>query len=297
MSTVPEPDRLPPRPAEPAWREFARAPLVPVAVAASVGLLADRYGGLSLPAGLLLAAAGVVGWAAASRRGSPAALPLLWLSFAGLAAAYHHTHRHSFPPNDIGEFAADEPHLVKLRGILLEEPITRRAPPADPLTPPRSDRDTSILRATEIAAGGTWRPASGKLALTVERDSVAEPPFGGLHAGDSVEVIGMLSRPRPPGNPGERDYASALLDQRIRAEVRVSDSAATVVRLDATADPWPAVLARVRGWAAGALDARLSPKQAGIARALLLGDTAAMDQQEWDAYVKTGVVHALAISG
>ncbi|MCE9561087.1 MAG: ComEC/Rec2 family competence protein, partial [Planctomycetes bacterium] len=35
----------------------------------------------------------------------------------------------------------------------------------------------------------------------------------------------------------------------------------------------------------------------GLAAALLLGDTAALDRDGWDAYVRTGVVHVLAISG
>ena len=42
---------------------------------------------------------------------------------------------------------------------------------------------------------------------------------------------------------------------------------------------------------------RLPPAEAAVGRALLLGDTAAMDRDEWDVYVRTGVVHALAISG
>ena len=37
--------------------------------------------------------------------------------------------------------------------------------------------------------------------------------------------------------------------------------------------------------------------EAGLARALLLGDGTAMDRNEWDSFVRTGVVHALAISG
>jgi competence protein ComEC len=288
-------DPPPRRPTPPAWRDFARAPLVPVAVAATAGLVADRYLETPLAAGLVAAAGGVVGWAVALARRSSIALPLLWAAFAGLAAAYHHTHRHGFPPDDIGEVASEEPALANLRGVILDEPAARPAPKADPLAPRQTDRDTTTLRVTELADGGTWRPASGKVTLSVER--VSGPPLGGIHAGDAVEVIGTLSRPRPPGNPGEQDYASYLLDQRVRAEVRVSDSAATVVRLDATADPFAAWVAAARGRAAAALTSTLPPREAAVARALLLGDTAAMGREEWDIYVRTGVVHALAVSG
>lgn len=291
-------DAPPDRPQEPPWRAFARAPLVPVAVAATLGLVADRYLGAPFAAEILVAAVGVAGWVIAHRR--PHGLPLLWVAFAGLAAAHHHDHRHHFAPDDIGTLAAESPHLARVRGILLDEPTTKLAPKHDPLAGPNTvDRDTTTLRVTAVTAGEGWVPASGKLFVRVDRETWDKvgPALGGLHAGDAVEVVGMLSVPRPPANPGEADYAAYLLDQRIRAELRVSDSSATVARLDAGADWWPATVAAVRGHAATVLTARLSPKEAVVARALLVGDTAAMDRAEWDAYVRTGVVHVLAISG
>lgn len=281
---------------EPPWREFARAPLVPIAVAATLGLIADRFLGTPLAGELLVAAAGIGGWIAARFR-HPV---FLWVAFAGLAAAHHHDHRHGFPPDDIGTFASEQPHLARVRGILLDEPTTKLAPKNDPLAGMNThDRDTTVLRVTEITSADGWVPASGKLFVRVDRETwdKSGPALTGLHAGDAVEVVGSLSKPRSPGNPGESDYASFLLDQRIRAELWVSDSSATVTRLDSRADWWPATIAAIRGYAAGVLTERLSPKEAVVARALLLGDTAAMDRAEWDAYVRTGVVHVLAISG
>jgi competence protein ComEC len=43
---------------------------------------------------------------------------------------------------------------------------------------------------------------------------------------------------------------------------------------------------------------RIAPEQeSSVASALLLGDNAAMSADEWDRYVRTGVIHVLAISG
>ncbi len=293
-----DPDR---RPDPPLWVEFARAPLVPVAVAATAGLLADRYVGASLEAALAVAAAGLAGWAVARARASPAARPLLWLAFAGLAAAHHHAHRHAFDPNDVGEFAGPEPALVRVRGVLDEDPVTRFVPRADPLEPAyHPDRDSAILRVTGLAGrDGGWVPASGLARLTVERQagSAGQPALAGLRAGDAVELVGMLYRPRPPGNPGEHDYADDLLDQRIRAELRASDTAAAVVRLDPGGLSGGGVLSFLRHRASAALTDHLPPREAATAVALLLGDGSVMQRAEWDAYVRTGVVHALAISG
>ena len=292
-----EPTTLPIRPA---WQEFAQAPLVPVALAATLGLLVDRYIGLPLAGGLALTVGSLVGWAVASWRGNDVAGIWIVTAFVGLAATYHHTHRHSFPANDIGNMAATEPQLVQLRGIVLEEPIRRTTLRVDPLSPPQKDRDSTRIRVTSVAGRpGEWLPTTGTVTLMVDREPSTHdaPTLGGIHAGDAVEIVGMLARPRSPGNPGEQDYAAYLLDQRIRAELRVSDSAATVTRLEVSVDTWSSAIATARGWAAEGLSARLPPRSAAVARALLLGDTAAMDREEWDGYVRTGVVHALAISG
>lgn len=269
-------------------------------MAVTLGLVVDRYLAPSLDSELFLAVAGIVGWVAARVRQPTAAPAFLWVAFAALAAAHHHDHRHNFPADDIGSLAGEKLHLARIRGVILEEPTTKLAPKQDPLAGPNThDRDTTVLRVTEITSGDVWIPASGKLLVRVDRETWNRtgPALAGLHAGDAIEVVGSLSRPRTPGNPGESDYASYLLDQRIRAELWVSDSSATVTRLDSQADPWHAGIATIRGYAAGVLTERLPAKDAVVARALLLGDTGAMDRAEWDAYVRTGVVHVLAISG
>ena len=300
-TAVPPDDSPPPRPpAEPPWVEFARAPLVPIALAATAGLAADRYVGTPTESCLVVAAAGMVGWFVLRTR-RKGAVALLWLAFAGLAAGYHHAHRHSFAADDVGEFAKPDPSLVRVRGVLTEDPVTRFAPKADPLAGPlRTDRDAAELRVTGLLArDGSWLPATGLARLTVERDADAKgrPPLDGLRAGDAIELVGMLSRPRPPGNPGEQDYAGYLLDQRIRAEVRVTDTAAGVTRLDSGEATPAGLLSAVRRRASAALVDHLPTREAATAVALLLGDGSAMDRAEWDVYVRTGVVHALAISG
>ncbi|MFO0849305.1 MAG: ComEC/Rec2 family competence protein [Gemmataceae bacterium] len=291
----PDPDD-PPRPAPP-WTEFARAPLIPVALAATLGLIADRYVGVTTTTGLAAAGVGVVVWAVSRRSPLP-----VWLAVAGLAAAHHHAHRCDFPPDDVGEYATPEPRLCRLRATLTDDPVTRYAPKADPLAGPaaRHDRDAATLRATGIEGkDGGWLPASGLARLTVERpaDVSGSPPLLGLRAGDSVELVGLLSRPRSPGNPGEPDYAGALLDQRIRAEVRITDTAAGVTRVGGADWSADGVVFAARRNALAALADHLPDRQVGPAAALLLGDGTAMDRAEWDAYIRTGVVHALAISG
>ncbi|QJW99021.1 ComEC/Rec2 family competence protein [Frigoriglobus tundricola] len=283
-------DALPPP--EPAWREFARAPLVPFALAASVGLLADRSIGVPLAAGLITAVVALVGWLSTRATVPQAGSVWLLVCTSAVGAVHHHTHRHTFGDDDIGRFTKDPPTAIRVRGTLAEEPDRFRPPRHDPLlTVQRTATSTGVLEVFAVDGVGSWQPASGRVRLAVEGR------LDGLHCGDVVEVSGRLTRPDGPHNPGEWDYRSHLLDRRITADLRVKRSADPVVRLE---EGWRASLfgwlAVVRGWGTRALE-REVPDEAGLATALLLGDSTALDREEWDAYVRTGVIHVLAISG
>ncbi len=286
-------EALPPPPASPPWREFARAPLVPFALAATGGLLVDRFAGTPLALAFLAAAVGAIAGFATRRSFG------FWLAVAGLAAAHHHTHRNVFPADDIGPHLGEQPSIARVRGILDRPPVIRRSD-TDLFGPARRvDRAVTILDVTELADGaGGWRPVSGRLRLTVERivGAADRPLFDSLRVGDEVEATGLLSRPPPPGNPGEWDFAEHLQDDRIRGELRCVKADDAVARLDDRGRRL-AILARLHGHFAKLLDASLPPREAALARALLLGDGSAMDRDEWDAFARTGVLHVLAISG
>src|SRR5262249_23915568 len=273
-------------------RAVGYAPLFPFAVTATAGIVADRHLlDLTTPVWLLIAAAGVPIWLLASRRNAVMPLAGLWVVAGGLAGAYHHAWRNDFAADDVGNVAGVEPRLVRLRGALAEEPAVRRHAKDEPLVSrPRADATVTILSVTEIETDHAWSPGSGRVRVT------AEGPLTGLHVPDEVEVTGWLARPPGRMNPGEPDFADLLRDDRIRADLRVH-SQSGVVRL--TEGGWGVerALATARGWGQRGLDSPLGPDHGSIASALLLGDNAAMTADEWDRYVRTGVIHVLAISG
>ena len=272
-------------------RLLAYAPLAPFAVAATAGIVVDRFVGAATEACLVFALAGAAAWVALVRKGSVAVVGL-WACAAGLAGAHHHAQRNDFRADDIATVAGSGPKLVRVRGVLDDEPTVRRFPKADPLAArPRPDSTTTVLTVTAVDADGVWAPASGRVRLTVEG------VFTAVHVGDAVEVTGLLSRPLPPMNPGERDRADLLLDDRIRAELRVQGTTDAVVRLEP--GPWgmSRLLATARRWFRQSIESNIRDREGAVAAALLLGDTTAMTTEEWDVYVRTGIVHVLAISG
>lgn len=299
MSTAPDPlaaDELPDTPPPPPWREFAAAPLMPVAIAATVGLVADRYVGVPGVVGLGVTAGGLVGWFVFRAR--PLALVWLWVACGGLAAFLHHAHRSEFPPTDIARFARLEPVILKVRGTLADEPTTRRANTTDPLAPVRrGEVDVSTLDVSEAETAAGWQPCTGRVRLWVDRDQPESLPLNGLRAGDAVQAVGRFHVPEPPGGPGERDQTRDYLDRGWRGDLRVSDTTAAVVRIDAGGWNLNRLLGWVRHHSNAAIDRFLGESQAPVGKALLLGDSVALDRSEWDAYARTGVLHVLAISG
>jgi competence protein ComEC len=272
-----------------------QAPLVPVALAATAGVVLDRVVSVPLLVSFVAVLAGLAGWGLSrSGLGRPG-LPLAYLFGAtvGLGAAYHHWYREIYPADDIGAFATAEPRPVRVRGVLLAEPARRYAPTADePLRSyARPESIQAVLQVTAIQAGDGWPTASGRARLVVAADSLP------VHVGDEVEVVGQLTAPRGPANPGEFDHADYLRDQRIRAELVVRRGPDGVSRL---AEDWPASvtgwLALVRGWGQRVLEREL-PRHSGVAQALLLGEGGDMSRDDWDRYLRTGVIHVLAISG
>src|SRR5439155_15966951 len=155
-----------------------------------------------------------------------------------------------------------------------------------------SDSTHAVLRVTQLLTRNDWLPVSGRARLIVNGS------LANLHVGDDVEVVGRLQTPHGPANPGEFDYAAFLRDQHIRAVIEVRKTPDGVVRL---AENWhwsPAGwLAMLRGWGQRTLTQALPESESGVAVALLLGEGSTMDSEDWEQYKRTGVIHALAISG
>ncbi len=274
---------------DPIWR----APLVPIGLALTLGYILDRSFAIPILVSLIVAVAGLTTWAilfVGRQQGTPV---FLWLTCAALAAGYHDWWRDSFPPDDIGYFVSAEQQPGEVRGFIEEEPVLAlQATDPSLFTLPRGDATLGVLRVSQLHQGNDWLPVSGRVRLNVQGR------LEGLHVGDEVQVVGRISAPHGPSNPGERDYAEHLRDQRIRAVLTAHKTTDGVVRLG---EGWPGsahgCLAWLRARCRQVLEERLPKEQQGLAIALLLGDGSALTSADWDRYVRTGVVHMAIVSG
>jgi competence protein ComEC len=262
--------------------------------AITLGIIADRTTSVPMGFSLVLALVALVAWAIVHKSGrSGASLLYLGLGCMGLGAAYHHRWQNIYPPNDIANFATPDAKPIRVRGVLIEEPIIYWQEPDDPLRSiPHPDATLATLQATEVCQRRGWIGASGLLRLRIGM------PLEGIHVGDHVEVVGRIESPGGPANPGEHDFAADLRDHRIRAVLEAAKTSEAVQLLDLSPSfQIQRALMRVRGWGQRTLAQALQPEQSGVAAALLLGEGSTMTSEGWQRYIRTGAIHVLAISG
>jgi competence protein ComEC len=287
--------------AESVWR----APLLCPALAFTAGIVLDRLAGVPLALVILTGAAGLAGFVLMRREARPRlGLVYLHLALAAVGAGCHQCLCDLHGDDDLALLADRVAQPIRLRGVIVEEP--RRLPAPQEHDPLRSqDRQatvSAVLQLSHFADGPGERAVSGQVRLVVaarEGQSPAEL-LPGLHAGDEVEAVGRLVRISGPGNPGEFDTARYWADQGVGIVLRARPGGAGVNRLregwQTTPRSWLAVL---RGRAHAVFERELADdvRIQGLARALLLGEGAPMTNDDWARYVRTGVVHVLAISG
>ena len=199
-----------------------------------------------------------------------------------------------FPAADVGWQLGDSPQPVALAGLVVSAPRPLPAPPSDRFGIDDTPSSECIVQVEQMRARSRWRPVSGQASVIIEGDPPHLPP------GTRIRLVGRGLRPAPAGNPGEFDFRERSRARRCLAIVRVR-TAADVRVLDADADGLATWLARstaaIRAWSAEVLARHLAPSRAPLAAALLLGIRETLPREDVDAFLVTGTIHVLSISG
>src|SRR5262245_165238 len=83
-----------------AYASLGHAPPVPVALALTAGIIADRALGVPASAAAGLLVIGLAGWFAGTRRSTSAGLMGLWLAIAAVGALHHQQYRDRYDADD-----------------------------------------------------------------------------------------------------------------------------------------------------------------------------------------------------
>lgn len=268
-------------------------PLVVVLAVASAGIVLDRYLSVWEFVWWLAAIAAWCGWWVTWRRGAIrfAVLPLI-CSIGLTAAAWHRCCWSLYAVDDVGLLALETPEPVAIEIRALRSPRRMPPPPYDPLrtvaTPERSRLDAV---AVAVRDGRLWRPVSGNLALFVNGQ------LTGVRAGDTLRVFGQLAAVRAPANPGEFDRA-----RHARADRRLCWLASEFLECTSVIAAGPSLsigrmIDALRGGGDALLWNSLRPERSGLASAMFLGAREELEQERIEAFMETGTIHLLVISG
>lgn len=146
------------------------------------------------------------------------------------------------------------------------------------------------VKAVETPDGS--RPVSGRCQAYVDGDATSS-----ISAGDEIRLIANLSWPDPPGNPGEFDYRTYLIRKRIAATAFVHHPQAISVVKPAASLSIGAAATWLRRTARNAIVSSVDGETEAVALALLLGNRHQLPSATEEAFVASGTMHLLAISG
>lgn len=302
-----------------------RAPAIVLVGAGAMGILIDRIWPLSLDTWLILTTVTAIAWIGAFVGHRPVArtaiatdatplvpssstrfsqicrrvwhaLPacLIVLGWCGLAGAWHHWRWSCLAANDIVNSATDERQLVRMTGRVAQTPwVTKRAEGerADWQNP---ERTTLLLSSQNLISGAAeTMSVSGLVRVSIDG------ALTGVMVGDLIEVIGELSLPVEPANPGDFNQREFLRQMGVWTVVR-SNHIDCVTVLDRRKTLWNWMLiarGAVRQRAEQLLAGRLSAETAPVAQAMLLGSRVQIDDETRRAFRESGMLHVLAISG
>ncbi|MEP0846391.1 MAG: ComEC/Rec2 family competence protein [Phycisphaerae bacterium] len=232
----------------------------------------------------------------AGLRESARVLPALLLALAAAAAGYaRYTAAADLPADHVAHLTQREPVLMRLAGRVVTAPQEsgpEKRNPYLPFDPP--PRTRFLVEATELRNADPPVAIRGLVRVAVEGES---PPIG---MGDAVQLTGWLHRPIGPRNPGETDWARWSRLQHIYAGLTV-ESVEHVVRLDAGGSSWRRLLGRARA-AVRALLIEPGGEQGGedvngMLDAMVLGQRSSATRAVDEAFLRTGAMHLLSVSG
>jgi competence protein ComEC len=263
-----------------------------VAAAFAVGILADHLLEPDLRVWLVAAAVCLAGWVVCllgrlARAG--AVLLLVTVLLAG--AGWHHWRWSIVGTDHIVRFAAENSQPVWLRGRLLDQPwIVPRKEQELPVSIPTFDRTLCTVECHSLISGNDAQPVSGRVRVEISGHLVQGT------VGDEVEVVGLLSRPGGPRNPGAFDFRRYLRSDGLLATVHCGEPEDVRV-VEAGGNWFRWAQARLRSRAEQMLREKLSERAAAVGIALLLGTRTAIPDELRTAFTESGTMHILAISG
>ncbi len=247
-------------------------------------------------------------------------LTLLLLTFL-TGVSYHHFRFSSYPADSISNLISTKKTPVRLHGTVVSQPISKYIsnPPLSSLKQ-RKKVVTFLLRTEAIERGGNisenpvngarrgdWKDISGVIKVNVYPTKEEENMPGSgkdylankLEYGDRIELMGNISTPSTPRNPGQFNYKKFLQKQNPRTEAILSVISAKNVKLisENHGNYFFTFIYSLKKKLNQVIKKCVKERSIPLVSSILLGDREKIPEGLMDSFVKTGTIHFLAISG
>lgn len=187
----------------------------------------------------------------------------------------------------------DSNTVVTLRAQLTTVPVLHEKTPTLFSGPRTAEPQTRFqVRAISVVAPDREIAVHGECRIYVTGDMTSK-----LISGDTVLLTGRLSWPEPPGNPGEFDFREYLQRQQIAALFFVQHPAHISVTESVGWFNIRRWITFLRHDSRRTIEQSVAPEVKGVALALLLGNRFQLPFETEAAFMASGTMHLLAISG
>lgn len=171
------------------------------------------------------------------------------------------------------------------------------------------DVRVQVVGLPQPMSGGAWRfdarllhapsPPSGlRLPQLIRLYADAKTGMSGVRAGQLWALRVSLHEPDGLSNPGGFDATRSLFEQGIRAVGNVRHKAVMPDKLSEPGFWSTGLIDRFRQAVRESIEDRVGQgRAAGVLVGLSVGDQSAIDRADWDIFRRTGVAHAVSISG
>ncbi|PKL50898.1 MAG: DNA internalization-related competence protein ComEC/Rec2 [Planctomycetes bacterium HGW-Planctomycetes-1] len=195
-------------------------------------------------------------------------------------------------PNDIRKIPIQDITFAHIRAKIIIEPLVVRQ--GDWLFSKfsRSYPYTHFYaKVSDVKTVEGWRPAAGKIKFYISEDA------GHLKLGNEFQAFCRLKGFSPPDNPGQFDIARYMHRNGVYLSASVKSAAAiTVLNAEPMQKPF-SIRAKLRQLAVASLSDADEDNNSRLVEALVLGSRSKIDKNLYNAFMKTGLVHLVCLSG
>ncbi|MCF6149517.1 MAG: DNA internalization-related competence protein ComEC/Rec2 [Candidatus Kuenenia sp.] len=232
-----------------------------------------------------------------------------------LSVAYFDCRNDFLPDNHIAHTLSAKKSIQRVRGTIIKPPVILKGnAPNKRLLQYQSEtfnkssdyKISFIIQTNEIETVSGWKKSSGYIKVNVylphEDLAISNKGQRLLHQlvyGQKVELFGCVYLPKTPGNPGEFNYKTYLKRQK-----HAIHSLMTIINTDnieiSGVHPrnlFYGFMYALKNYLNNTIYTHTFSNSAPLISSMLLGDRVGLSEETIDTFIKTGIIHFIAISG